>query len=53
MTKKSLKNSIVLFSTDNNEPNWIKDYRLEAYKQIDEHNHPSFGPEIKLDIQTE
>lgn len=53
MTKKSLKNSIVLFSTDNNEPNWIKDYRLEAYKQIDEHNHPSFGPEIKLDIELE
>ena len=51
MTKKSLKNSIVLFSDDNHEPSWVKDYRLSAYKQIDEHNHPSFGPEIKLDIE--
>lgn len=51
MTKKSFKNSIILFSDDNNEPSWVKDYRLSAYKQIDEHNHPSFGPEIKLDIE--
>lgn len=53
MTKRSLKNSIILFSSDNNEPNWVKDYRLDAYKRIDEHNHPSFGPEIKLDIELE
>lgn len=50
MNKKDIKNSILLFSNDNNEPNWIKDYRINAYKRIDDYCHPSFGPEIKLDV---
>jgi len=50
MKKNNIKNKIVLFSNDNKEPNWIKEYRLNAFRKIDCFNHPSFGPEIKLEI---
>lgn len=50
MSKSNIKNSILLFSNDHNEPEWVKKERLNAYKKIEDYNHPSFGPEIKLDF---
>lgn len=50
MKETNIKKSIILFSNDNNEPSWVLEYRLKCYKKIDDYNHPSFGPEIKLDI---
>ena len=50
MEKDNAKNNILLFSNDNNEPNWIKELRINSYNKIGNYNHPSFGPEIKLDI---
>ena len=50
MNKSNIKNNILEFSNDNHEPEWLTRYRIEAFKKIDDYNHPSFGPEIKLDI---
>ena len=50
MKKNNIKKNIILFSNANNEPKQITDARLEFYNKLDNFNHPSFGPEIKLDI---
>lgn len=50
MSKTNIKNNILEFSNGNNEPSWVKKCRIDSYKKIDSFNHPSFGPEIKLDV---
>lgn len=50
MNKTNIKKKIMAFSNDNMEPDWVIQERLDALKKIDDYTHPSFGPEIKLDI---
>ena len=33
-----------------NEPKWMTDFRVKAYKKFIELKNPLFGPEIKLDF---
>lgn len=50
MSENNIKDKILSFSNANNEPSWLKESRIDSYRIIDDYNHPSFGPEIKLDI---
>ena len=49
--KKSINEEKVLeISNIKQEPDWMKEFRLNAYKKFKELNNPKFGPELKIDF---
>ena len=44
------KEFITKVSKLKNEPKWMTDFRVKAYKKFIELKNPLFGPEIKLDF---
>ena len=49
--KKGISESIVNeISKIKNEPDWMKDFRLNSYKKFEELSNPSFGPELAINF---
>ena len=49
--KKGISESIVSeISKIKNEPNWMREFRLNSYKKFEELPNPSFGPELKINF---
>lgn len=54
MNKKLDQNKIMEISKIKKEPDWMKEFRLEAYEKFKEYRNPKFGPslDINFDIIT-
>ena len=50
MKKNIDENKVIEISNIKNEPTWMKEFRLKAYKKFIELNNPKFGPELKIDF---
>ena len=51
--KKGLdKDKVIQISKYKNEPSWMMDYRLDSFNKFKNLNMPSFGPKIKLDLDS-
>jgi len=50
MKKNIDENKVIEISNIKQEPNWMKEFRINAYKKFKELNNPKFGPELKLDF---
>ena len=50
MKKNIDENKVIEISNIKNEPAWMKEFRLNAYKKFKELNNPKFGPELKIDF---
>ena len=44
------ENKIKEISKIKNEPKWMTDFRLNAYKDFKEISNPNFGPELKINF---
>ena len=50
MKKNIDENKVIEISNIKQEPDWMKEFRLNAYKKFKELNNPKFGPELKIDF---
>ena len=50
MKKNIDENKVIEISNIKQEPDWMKEFRLKAYKKFKELNNPKFGPELKIDF---
>jgi len=50
MKKNIDENKVIEISNIKQEPEWMKEFRLNAYKKFKELNNPKFGPELKIDF---
>ena len=50
MKKNIDENKVIEISNIKNEPTWMREFRLKAYKKFIELNNPKFGPELKIDF---
>ncbi len=49
--KKGISEKIVNeISKIKNEPDWMREFRLNSYKKFEELSNPSFGPELKINF---
>ena len=49
--KKGINEKIVSeISKIKNEPDWMREFRLNSYKKFEELSNPSFGPELKINF---
>lgn len=50
MKKNIDENKVIEISKIKQEPTWMQEFRLKAYKKFIELNNPKFGPELKIDF---
>lgn len=50
MKKNINEEKVIEISNIKKEPNWMQEFRLNAYKKFIELNNPKFGPELKIDF---
>ena len=50
MKKNINEEKVIEISNIKNEPAWMKEFRLNAYRKFEELSNPTFGPELKLDF---
>ena len=50
MKKNINEDKVIEISNIKKEPDWMKKFRINAYKKFEELNNPKFGPELKIDF---
>ena len=50
MKKNIDENKVIEISNIKQEPDWMKEFRLNSYRKFIELNNPKFGPELKIDF---
>ena len=50
MGKGINKSKVIEISKIKNEPDWMREFRINSYNKFEELQNPSFGPELKIDF---